>query len=312
MERNLHILSRFTDTASFVYIEHAVIERHDSSIEIRRATESVDVPAASISTVVLGPGTRISHAAMVALAECGAGVIWAGEEMQRFYASGHGKSRSASNLLRQASAWADPERRMEVVQQLYRLRFDEALPAELTLAQVRGREGVRVREAYAKASRDFGVPWAGRKYNRGDWDAADPVNRALSAGATVLYGICHSAIAAAGFSPGIGFIHTGKALAFVYDLADLYKVEVLVPSAFAAAADAAGRPETTVRGLLRQRCCEARIMDRIMRDLARLFDGPELAPGVDAESLDREDAPAQLWGPDQTVTGGVNYGGDDT
>jgi CRISPR-associated protein Cas1 len=201
---------------------------------------------------------------------------------------------------------------MDVVKRLYRFRFDEVLPAELTLAQIRGREGVRVREAYAKASRDYGVAWTGWKYSRGDWDAADPVNRALSSGATVLYGICHSAIAAAGFSAGIGFIHTGKALAFVYDLADLYKVEVLVPSAFAAAAEGAGRPETVVRALLRKQCCEVRLMDRIMRDLAHLFDGAELPVGVDAEVLDREDAPAQLWGPEHAVDGGVNYGGDDT
>lgn len=311
MERNLQILSRFADTATFVYVEHASIERHDLSIEIRRQDDSIDVPAASVSTLVLGPGTRITHAAVVALSECGAAIVWAGEEAQRFYACGMGKTRSSSNLLKQATAWADPERRKEVVRRMYLLRFDENLPSTLSLAQIRGREGVRVREAYAAASREFGVEWTGRRYDRADWNAADPVNRALSAGAAILYGICHSAISSAGYSAGIGFIHTGKALAFVYDLADLYKVDLLVPAAFEAASGNADRPEASVRRLLRQRCRDFGLMERAMHDLTRLFADRGTSDASVADELDATDPPGHLWDPMGNVPSGVNHGGDD-
>lgn len=311
MERDLHILSRFSDTASFLYVEHAAIERHDSAIEIRRENESVDVPAASVSTLFLGPGTRITHAAVVALAECGTAIIWAGQELQRFYAHGAGKTRSSANLLRQASAWADPARRLSVIKRLYSLRFADDLPAGLSLAQIRGREGVRVREAYAKASRDYGVPWAGRRYTRGEWGAADPINRALSAGATILYGVCHSAITASGFSPGIGFIHTGKSLSFVYDVADLYKADLLIPVAFEATSREPLRPEAIVRRMLRARCHEVGLMERAVSDLASLFGGPDEPPSTDAEVRDRDDSPGELWDPGALVPGGVNHGRDD-
>lgn len=312
MEHNLHVLTRFADSSSFLYVEHAWIERKDQSVEIRREGETIDVPAASVSTLILGPGTRITHAAVVTLAECGTGIVWAGDELQRFYAAGGGKTRSSINLLKQAAAWADIRSRMEVIARMYRFRFPEELPPHLSLAQIRGREGVRVREAYARASRDWNVAWSGRNYDRGDWNAADPINRALSAGATVLYGICHSAITAAGFSPGIGFIHTGKALSFVYDLADIYKIELLVPTAFEVASHHAAHPEGPVRKALRQRCHESGLMDRIMRDLDRLFHGLAAPDALEGEeNVDLEDRPGYLWGPDGPVAGGVNHGGDD-
>lgn len=114
---------------------------------------------------------------------------------------------------------------------MYRYRFDEELEQDLSLEQVRGYEGVRVRKAYAQASQQFGVPWTGRRYDRADWSRADPINRALSAANACQRRLSHG-IVSAGYSPGLGFIHTGKQLSFVYDVADLYKTELTVPLAF--------------------------------------------------------------------------------
>src|SRR5690554_5875285 len=186
---------------------------------------------------MLGPGTSITHAAVKTLAESGCLVIWCGEQGIRFYAQGMGETRSASRLLHQATLYADPELRSHVVVRLYRMRFIEDLPSSLTLQQLRGREGSRVREAYARASEASGVPWTGRSYDRNNWSNADPVNKALSVANSCLYGICHAAIVSLGYSPGLGFIHTGKLLSFVYDIADLYKVEITIPTAFHAAAE---------------------------------------------------------------------------
>jgi CRISPR-associated protein Cas1 len=308
-EPDLHILPRIEDASSFLYVEHAIVERDDQAIKVLRADGVVTVPAASLATLVLGPGTTITHGAIAVLSGCGTSVIWAGEDGQRFYAAGMGRTRLAANAMRQARAWADPERHLEVVIRLYRFRFREPLPGGLTLQQIRGREGVRVREAYAQASRDSGVPWGGRSYDRSAWARSDPVNRALSAGAACLYGVCHSAIVAAGYSPALGFIHTGKQLSFVYDVADLYKVECLMPAAFRAVAGSS-HPEREVRSLLRQALVEAHVLERLVRDMNALFasNDRDPPPSHDSESVDQV---GSLWDPNGEIDGGVNHAGDD-
>ncbi len=149
-----------------------------------------------------------------------------------------GKDANADNLLHQALLWSDPDTRIEVVIRLYQMRFDEPLPDTWDLRQIRGREGIRVREAYASSFPRDRRPWTGRSYDRTNWAASDPVNRALSAANSCLYGICQAAILALGLSPAIGFIHTGKMLSFVYDVADLYKADVSIPIAFSMVAGA--------------------------------------------------------------------------
>jgi len=230
--RNLHELPRFRDGISYLYVERAVVEREAASIVVYKREGAFRVPAAALGVLLLGPGTRITHAAVRALAECGVTVLWVGEEGGRFYAAGLGETRSARRLYRQVRAWVRPRERLEVIKRLYRFRFDEELSEDLSLEELRGREGARVREAYARASRETGIPWRGRNYDRGCWEKADAVNRALSAGAAFLYGLCHAAIVSAGYSPALGFIHVGKQLSFVYDVADLYRTKVLVPAAF--------------------------------------------------------------------------------
>jgi CRISPR-associated protein Cas1 len=191
------------------------------------------------------------------------------------------------------------------------MRFTEALPENITLQQLRGREGARVRDAYASAARTFGVSWGGRNYDRTNWERADPLNRSLSAGASCLYGLCHGAIIALGFSPGIGFIHTGKQLSFVYDVADLYKVEFLIPAAFEAVATAHDRVETSARRLFREHAQRGRLLERIAAALPKLLDGIE-AEQVLESAVDVGDMPGALWNRDGIVGGGVNYGRDDT
>ncbi len=309
MSANLRELTRFADGLSCLYVEHAVVERQDASIALYREDGIVAVPAASLGTLLLGPGTRVTHAAICVLAECGVTVEWTGEEGTRCYAWGMGKTRSSANLLRQAAAWANESSRMEVVRRMYCSRFPEPLPEGLSLEQIRGREGVRVREAYAQASRTFNVPWHGRSYDRTNWKNADPVNRALSCGSASLYGVCHSGIVASGYSPTIGFIHTGKLLSFVYDIADLYKAEVLIPSAFRAASESPEAVEGAVRVAVRERMWEVRMLERVVRDVNALFAdlGPEMPPG----EFDETDAPGGLWDPSGVVHGGQNHACDD-
>jgi CRISPR-associated protein Cas1 len=313
MEKNLHILPRVADSSSFLYIEKSFIEKDDTSVTARAGETVTRIPAASILALVLGPGTSITHAAVAALGETGCSVIWAGEDSVRFYAAGGGRSRSSAAVMRQALAWAEPGLRLEVTRRMYRMRFPEPLPANLTLQQLRGKEGVRVREAYQAAARAAGIEWRGRNYDRSNWADADPVNRALSAGAACLYGACHGAIAALGYSPAIGFIHTGKQLSFVYDVADLYKIEVLLPAAFEAAANTSERVESAVRRALRARIQGTRMLERVSRDLSALFNDLTEAGDIDfpAEEIESSDVVGQLWDPSGNVDGGVNHAGDD-
>jgi CRISPR-associated protein Cas1 len=169
------------------------------------------------------------------------------------------------------------------------------LEVGLSLPQVRGHEGVRVREAYAKASQEYGVEWKGRRYDRGNWRKADPANRALSAANALLNGICHAAIVSGGYSPAIGFIHTGKQLSFVYDIADLYKVEITIPAAFATVAESTDHVEPRVREACRQRFREAKLLRRILPDIDDLLGAPQRWP-VDLGDVDGDPAlPSELW-----------------
>lgn len=258
---------------------------------------------------MLGPGTTITHAAIRALAENGCLVMWCGEGAVRFYAQGLGETRRSRNLLRQASLVSDPALRMGVVRKLYQMRFAERLDESLSLREIRGKEGIRVRQAYAKASRESGVEWKGRVYKRDGWGAADPVNRALSAANSCLYGVCQAGIISSGYSPALGFIHTGRMLSFVYDVADLYKTEVTVPAAFRATVEGRVDLESRVRHHCRDLFGETRLLFRIQADLEAIMatDGLDL-PG-DADPDSDPAAPGGLWDPEAgEVAGGQSYG----
>lgn len=315
---DLRQLPRFEDSLGYLYIEHARIEQHDKAIAVHDAAGLTPVPAASLALLMLGPGTAITHAAVKALADNNCTIAWVGEEGLRFYAAGVGGTRGSANLLRQARLVSHPRLRLTVVMRMYRKRFPGGLDASRTLQQIRGMEGIRVREAYAAASKVTGVPWTGRNYKRGDWAAADPVNRALSTGNACLYGLVQAALLSAGYSPALGFIHTGKQLSFVYDIADLYKADLVIPTAFEVAVWQSASVERQMRVACRKKFQEARLMQRILPDIAELLDVSAVAESHDDPAWDGESAsPGALWDPDPSdqsedrTEGGVNYGPDD-
>lgn len=305
--KDLHVLPKVRDSFTYLYAEHCKIEQDEKSIALFDSDGKTQVPCASLTTLFAGPGTSLTHSAIKTLVENGCLVMWTGEMGVRFYASGMGETRSARNLLHQARLCVVPSLRLEVVRRMYEMRFADELPAELTLQQIRGREGIRVRESYARASRETGVEWSGRSYNRGDWRAADPINRALSSANSCLYGICQAAIVSAGYSPALGFIHTGKMLSFVYDIADLYKADVTIPLAFRIVAEGEHNLESRVRKTCRDAFYESRILQKIIPDIEQALNitiPPELLNDFDTD----EAAPGGLWdGGNNTVAGGVNW-----
>lgn len=310
---DLHILPRVRDSWTWLYAERCKIDRDAKAIALHDEAGKTPVPCASLSALMLGPGANITHAAIQTLAENGCLVLWTGEEGVRFYAEGMGETRSAHNLIHQARLASHPGWRLQVVRRMYMHRFKERLDPGLTLQQIRGREGVRVREAYARASRETGVPWHGRNYQRQNWRSADPVNRALSAANSCLYGVCHSAIVAAGYSPGLGFVHTGKMRSFVFDIADLYKTDVSIPAAFEVVAEGEGEIESRVRHRMRDHFREQRILASIIADIDWVLNVGE-RDDTSNDDLDAELAlPGGLWDPEAgAVAGGVNHADTDT
>jgi len=302
---NLRMLPKVRDSWSYVYAERCRVDQEDKAIALHDQTGKTPVPCSALTLLMLGPGTTITHAAIRSLADNGCTVLWVGESGVRLYAQGLGETRSAQRLLHQARLCSNPVLRLKVVRKMYEARFPETLDPALTLQQIRGKEGIRVRESYARASRETGVEWNGRSYQRDDWKSADPVNRALSAANSCLYGICHAAIISAGYAPGLGFIHTGKQLSFVYDIADLYKVDITIPAAFRAAKDGDDGLEGRVRRFCRDYFKEQRLLARIVEDIDRVLDvGP--LPTNSAFDADAA-APGELWDPEVGgVAGGVN------
>ncbi|NER00911.1 MAG: type I-E CRISPR-associated endonuclease Cas1 [Cyanothece sp. SIO2G6] len=263
----LRTLPKVRDSIGFLYFDRCKIEQESKAIAIFKKKDKYVIPCAGLSTLLLGPGVRITHAAMKTLADNACEVQWVEEDCFRFYSSGKGSSASVQRLHHQARIWADPDQHMAVVRKMYEFRFPEPLPEDLTLQQIRGREGVRVRTAYGRMSKATGVPWHGRNYKTDDWYDADPINRALSTANSYLYAVCQAAMVAVGYSTALGFIHTGKPLSFVYDVADLYKADTTIPAAFEAIAESESGDSKSVRQRCREKFTEQRLMRRLVEDI---------------------------------------------
>lgn len=272
IKSDLHILPKFADRWAYLYLEHGWIDRDASSITFHDKEGETPVPIDQLGVLMLGPGTSITHAAIECLAENNCLVCWVGEAGCRLYAHSTGGTHAAFRLLRQARLYANETTRIEVARRMYAKRFPTPLSPDLTIQQLRGMEGARVRDCYRHWAEVTGLPWEGRSYQQDNWNAADPLNRALSAANACLYGLCHAAILSAGYSPAIGFIHSGKLLSFVYDVADFYKTEVSIPTAFRIVKEGVNDVERRTRLACRDIFFEGRLQERILPDIAEVLD----------------------------------------
>ena len=292
---NLRQIPQLKDSLSYIYIEHAVIEQEAYSIAMITKDGRTPIPIANVTCLLLGPGTTITHAAIKALSECGCMIIWCGENIRKYYAVGKGETGSAKNILKQVKLVCNPDLHIQVVRRMYLLRFPEFKQSNYTIKQLRGAEGIRVKQAYQTASKIYKVPWKGRNYKIKDIDASDDINRALTIAFDLLYNICHAAIISLGYSPALGFIHTGKMESFVYDVADFYKVEIAIPAAFEAVASNVSNLDETVRKNCRKRFVTMQLLKRIAQDIESVFDVIEY---TDENGLYNEG---------QIISSGVNY-----
>lgn len=303
-------LHRAESRISFLYLEHCTLGRDGGALTATDDQGVVHVPVAALSVLLLGPGTRLTHQAVSVVADSGCSLVWVGEEGVRYYAHGRSIARSDKLLVNQAKKVSNTRSRLAVARAMYAMRFPGENTTGLNMQQLRGKEGARVRRIYRENSEQYDVDWHRRVYDPADFFAGDPINQALSAAHTCLYGLCHSVIAALGCSPGLGFIHTGHDRSFVYDIADLYKAEISIPVAFkiiaelnkADQAEIADVPSITRRAM-RDEFREIHLVERIAEDLKTLL--------IDDDHSTSEEFWAdivQLWdGGAHRVSGGTNY-----
>lgn len=295
----LTLLPRIQDRMTFLYLEHCQINREDSAIAVRDEKGIVCVPAAGISVLLLGPGTTVTHRAMELIGDAGVTVIWVGEQGVRYYAGGRPLTRQSQLLIRQAQLVSSTREHLQVVRQMYQMRFPNEDVSHLTMQQLRGREGSRMRQAYRQASKQWNVPWSGREYRPDQFENSTPVNQALTAGNMCLYGLAHAVIFALGCSAGLGFLHVGHENSFVYDIADLYKAEIIIPLAFELAAMAPDDLPAEMRRQTRERLTAAHVLERMVRDVQQL-----LLPQASDAGIDE----VYLWnGAAEALPSGVSY-----
>lgn len=260
-------LPRAQDRASFLYLEHCVVHREDGALTARNDQGTVRVPAASLLAVLLGPGTSVSHQAMALLGESGTTTVWVGERGVRYYAHGRPLAASTHLLVSQAERVSSPQKRLKVARAMYSMRFSGEDVSRLTMQQLRGREGTRMRALYKENSARTGVAWHKRIVDLNDFTAGDSINQALSAANSALYGVIHSVIVALGCSPSLGFVHSGHVRSFVFDIADLYKAECTIPIAFDVVAEELQDVTGSVRRRVRDRVFTSRLIERSIKDI---------------------------------------------
>jgi len=269
---------------SILFVEKGQLDVLDGAfVVVDKTGVRTHIPVGGVACLMLEIGTRISHAAVRLAAQVGTLLVWIGEAGVRFYSAGQPGGARADRLLYQAALALDDEARLKVVREMYRRRFGDEPPVRRSVEQLRGIEGARVRETYKLLARKYGVQWKQRNYDVQDWDAADRPNRCLSAATSCLYGITEAAILAAGYAPAIGFIHTGKPLSFVYDIADIYKFETVVPVAFAVAARESANHEREIRLQCRDMFRKSRLLERIIPDIEAILAAGGKKPPIAAE-----------------------------
>lgn len=253
------------DRVSVIFVEKGNLDVLDGAfVVVDKNGVRTHIPVGSVACLMLEPGSRVSHAAVVLAARVGCLLVWIGDGGVRLYASGQPGGARADRLLYQAKLALDDTARLKVVRKMYAIRFKEEPPERRSVEQLRGIEGVRVRKMYELLARQYGVIWKSRNYDHTEWESGDIPNRCLSSATACLYGITEAAILAAGYAPAVGFIHTGKPQSFVYDIADVFKFETVVPVAFRIAAKKPPQPEREVRVACRDAFRQSRILGRII------------------------------------------------
>jgi len=268
------------DRISMIFVYYGRIDVKDGAFVVvdEANGERKHIPVGSVASIMLEPGTRISHAAVKLAAITGTLLIWVGEAGVRLYSSGQPGGARSDKLLYQAKLALDENLRLKVVKKMFEIRFGEKPPERRSVDQLRGIEGIRVKKLYELMAKQYGVKWRGRRYDPRDWSAGDVANKCVSSATSCIYGVTEAAILAAGYAPAVGFLHSGKPLSFVYDIADIFKFETVVPVAFRIAAKNPAQPDRAVRIACRDIFRETRLLKKIIPTIEEILAAGGIEP----------------------------------
>jgi CRISPR-associated protein Cas1 len=259
----------------FIYLERGRLEIDDSSVKwIDSEGEVIRLPIATIVMLLLGPGTSITHEAIKVLAAANCSVCWVGEDSLLFYAVGQSPTADTRNMRRQMKLACDPIKSLVVARRMFSRRFPNIDLEGKTLKEMMGMEGLRVRDLYEEKAQVYHIGWNGRSFTPGKFEMSDLTNQILTSSNAALYSLLSSIIYTMGYSPHIGFIHSGSPLPFVYDLADLYKEYLCVDLAFYLTLEMAGKyNKYRVLSEFRNRVLNSNLLERVNPDIEELFGG---------------------------------------
>jgi CRISPR-associated protein Cas1 len=264
-----------------VYLDRGRLEVEDGCLRFVCAgggglpAGDYQIPHQSVSLILLGPGSSVTHDALRILARHNTGLAAVGQDGVRFYTAPPLLPDASELARRQARAWADLEVRLAVARRLYAWRLGEVLPAR-DLDVLRGIEGARMKETYKLIAGRIGISWSTRRYDRANPGSADVPNQAINHAASAIEGAAAIAVACTGAIPQLGFIHEDSGQSFVLDIADLLRAEVTIPVAFRAAKEHLMHPDRPLDQLVRRGAAEAfrrqKIIPAMIERIKELFD----------------------------------------
>lgn len=268
-------LPQVKDKYPFLYLERGRLEIDDSSIKwIDADNNVVPLPVATLNALLLGPGTTVTHDAVKTAVSANCSICWVGEDSLLFYAAGFLPTADTRNLKQQIDLASDKQKSLEVARRMFARRFPDAELQGKSLQEMMGMEGYRVRTLYQQKAEEYQVGWKGRQFTPGKFELGDVTNQVLTSTNAALYGILCSAVHSMGYSPHIGFIHSGSPLPFIYDLADLYKEELCIDLAFSLTRDLAGRYDKhKVSAAFRKRVIDMELLVKVGEDIQDMFGG---------------------------------------
>lgn len=298
-----------------LFVEKCIVNINRAALTFQDVEGRKEIPIGQLAVLFLGVGTSITAEAIKLCAENNVVVIWCATGVTSFYAHGNSIGRSGVIIGRQSSLHSLPLERNKVARKMFLMRFPDETEAsliKLSSEQLRSKEGTRVRKAYIEQASKYGLQWE-KRISRMDSIADDDLlNKAITLGTSNLYGLVHSLTVAIGASPALGFVHEGHALSFVYDIADLYKTELVVPTVFALLAkykDLMGEQELAdsldklIRIEMREMFRREKLVMRIVKDIKGLL-------LLDEDMIFNEADIVFLWGKDGLVSSGTNWGNE--
>ena len=234
------------------------------------------IPFQTLSMILLGPGSTVSHDALRLMGRHGTALVAVGEDGVRCYTAPPLMPDTSDIARRQMRAWGDPEgSRITIARKMYALRLGEVLPHQ-SLSALRGIEGARAKRTYQILAQRYGITWRGRRYDRSNPLAADIPNQAINHASVAVTSAAVIAVTSVGAIPQLGFIHEHSGDAFALDIADLFRDTVLLPAALKSARAATDNPALNIERHTRRTTGEMlrteRVISKMIDRIKTLFD----------------------------------------